>query len=155
VAVGRRAGHQAHRHWRGDRPGDKPGAGPSTVCAISGHCISEPRGAYRRRTRSGRMPLRGTARVLCATKNRPFPLSREDATVETLTSTLKSTAKGMDVQNGIPFVILTSHGSLAGLAVKAGKHQETMSPSQLLEARLRRRASSRSWAGGIIRQTAT
>ena len=58
--------------------------------------------------------------------------SREEATVETLTSTLKSTADGMDVQNDILFVILTSHGSRAGLAVKAGKRQETLSPSQLV-----------------------
>src|SRR6266446_1436281 len=47
---------------------------------------------------------------------------RGDATVETLRATLQSAAKAMDVQNDILFLILTSHGSRAGLAVKAGTH---------------------------------
>jgi tetratricopeptide (TPR) repeat protein len=56
----------------------------------------------------------------------------EDATVETITSTLQTAAKAMDVQNDILFLILTSHGSRNGLAVKAGARQETLSPSRLV-----------------------
>jgi tetratricopeptide (TPR) repeat protein len=58
--------------------------------------------------------------------------SREEATSETVAATLQSAAKGMDVQNDILFVILTSHGSRAGLAVKAGPRQETLSPANLV-----------------------
>src|SRR6266566_6900318 len=58
--------------------------------------------------------------------------SREDATSELVAATLQSAAKAMDVQNDILFVILTSHGSPAGLAVKAGPRQETLSPSNLV-----------------------
>jgi tetratricopeptide (TPR) repeat protein len=57
---------------------------------------------------------------------------REDATVEIVTTTLQSVAKAMDVQNDILFLILTSHGSKAGLAVKTGTRQETLSPSNLV-----------------------
>src|SRR5713101_1830441 len=38
----------------------------------------------------------------------------------------------MDVQNDILFLILTSHGSQAGLEVKAGTRQETLSPLNLV-----------------------
>jgi tetratricopeptide (TPR) repeat protein len=58
--------------------------------------------------------------------------SREDATFETVAATLQSAAKAMDVQNDILFLILTSHGSRAGLAVKAGTRQETLSPLNLV-----------------------
>src|SRR6516165_7068748 len=57
---------------------------------------------------------------------------REDTTVETVRATLQSAAKEIDVQNDILFLILTSHGSRAGLSVKAGTRQETLSPSQLV-----------------------
>ncbi len=57
---------------------------------------------------------------------------RGDVTVETVTATLQTAAKAMDVQNDVLFLILTSHGSRAGLAVKAGTRQETLSPPQLV-----------------------
>ncbi|HKD29161.1 MAG TPA: C13 family peptidase [Xanthobacteraceae bacterium] len=59
---------------------------------------------------------------------------RHDATVERVAATLQSAAKAMDVQNDILFVILTSHGSRAGLAVKAGAREETLSVSNLATA---------------------
>jgi tetratricopeptide (TPR) repeat protein len=60
--------------------------------------------------------------------------SREDATRESLAATLQLAAKGMDVQNDILFVILTSHGSQAGLEVKAGRGDETLAPLNLVTA---------------------
>ena len=54
---------------------------------------------------------------------------REDAAVGNVTATLQSVATAMDVQNDILFLILTSHGSKAGLAVKTGICEETLSPS--------------------------
>jgi hypothetical protein len=57
---------------------------------------------------------------------------RRDVTAETVAATLQSAAKAMDVQNDILFVILTSHGSQAGLAVKAGNRQETLSVRNLV-----------------------
>jgi tetratricopeptide (TPR) repeat protein len=56
----------------------------------------------------------------------------EDATPETLAATLQSAAKTMDADNDILFLILTSHGSRAGLAVKAGARQATLSPLDLV-----------------------
>jgi tetratricopeptide (TPR) repeat protein len=60
--------------------------------------------------------------------------SREDATRESLAATLQLAAKDMDVQNDILFVILTSHGSQAGLEVKTGSRDETLSPLNLVKA---------------------
>jgi hypothetical protein len=57
--------------------------------------------------------------------------SRRDATIETLTTTLDATAKDLDAENDILFLVLTSHGSRAGLAVKAGSRTQTLSPSRL------------------------
>jgi hypothetical protein len=62
--------------------------------------------------------------------------SRSDATAETLAATLDSVAKKMDTENDILLLILTSHGSRAGLVVKAGTTEETLSP-WLLSATLR------------------
>ena len=59
---------------------------------------------------------------------------RHDATVERVAATLQSAAKAMDAQRDILFVILTSHGSRAGLAVKAGAREETLSVSNLTTA---------------------
>ena len=42
------------------------------------------------------------------------------ATIEGLAMSLQAAANGMDADNDILFLILTSHGSRAGLAVKAG-----------------------------------
>jgi tetratricopeptide (TPR) repeat protein len=60
--------------------------------------------------------------------------SREDATRESLAATLQLATKAMDVQNDILFVILTSHGSQAGLEVKSGTRDETLSPLNLVTA---------------------
>jgi hypothetical protein len=43
------------------------------------------------------------------------------ATIEGLAMSLQAAANGMDADNDILFLILTSHGSRAGLAVKAGR----------------------------------
>ena len=43
------------------------------------------------------------------------------ATIETLDMSLQAAANGMDTENDVLFLILTSHGSRAGLAVKAGR----------------------------------
>jgi tetratricopeptide (TPR) repeat protein len=59
---------------------------------------------------------------------------REDANAETVASTLQSVAGTMDAEHDILFVILTSHGSQAGIEVKAGSHEETLSPTQLVNA---------------------
>jgi tetratricopeptide (TPR) repeat protein len=55
-----------------------------------------------------------------------------DATPETLAAALQSAAKTMDAENDILFLILTSHGSRGGLAVKAGARLETLSPLDLV-----------------------
>jgi Peptidase C13 family len=62
--------------------------------------------------------------------------SRRDATVETLAASLDAVAKEIDAEHDILLLILTSHGSRAGLAVKAGAREETLSP-WLLAATLR------------------
>jgi hypothetical protein len=59
---------------------------------------------------------------------------RSDATVETLTADLDSVAKKIDAENDILVVILTTHGSRGGLAIKAGARQEMLSPFQLSSA---------------------
>jgi hypothetical protein len=57
---------------------------------------------------------------------------RTDATVETLAAALDMAAKEVDAQNGILALILTSHGSRAGLSVKAaGASQDTLWPQTL------------------------
>jgi len=60
--------------------------------------------------------------------------SRDEATLETLAATLQSATKAMDLQNDILFVLLTSHGAQAGLEVKAGARDETLSPLNLVTA---------------------
>jgi peptidase C13-like protein len=58
--------------------------------------------------------------------------SRSDATVATLATDLDSAAKGMDAENDILVLILTSHGSRGGLVVKApGKGDDTLWPQTL------------------------
>jgi tetratricopeptide (TPR) repeat protein len=59
---------------------------------------------------------------------------REDANVETVPATLKSAAEALHAENDVLFVILTSHGDQAGLEVKAGSHEETLSPLALVKA---------------------
>jgi hypothetical protein len=55
------------------------------------------------------------------------------ATIETLTTSLQTAAKGMDVENDVLFLILTTHGARAGLAVKAGRLTQMLTPPQLAD----------------------
>jgi hypothetical protein len=55
------------------------------------------------------------------------------ATIETLAKSLQAAANGMDAENDVLFLILTSHGSPAGLAVKAGRLMQTLTPSKLAD----------------------
>ncbi len=50
--------------------------------------------------------------------------TREEATPETLAATLQSVATTMNLDNDILFLILTSHGSRAGIAVKTPNRKE-------------------------------
>jgi tetratricopeptide (TPR) repeat protein len=59
---------------------------------------------------------------------------REDANSETLTAALQTISKTMDAENDVLFLILTSHGSQAGLEVKAGAHNDVLSPLNLVTA---------------------
>src|SRR5215831_9653442 len=54
-----------------------------------------------------------------------------DATTASLAATLRATGKNMD--DGVLFLILTSHGSPDGLAVVAGRRQETLTPAHLAD----------------------
>jgi tetratricopeptide (TPR) repeat protein len=58
--------------------------------------------------------------------------SREDATIEMVAAAVQSAAKAMDVQNDILFLILTSHGSRGGVAVKAGSRLGVIAPASLV-----------------------
>jgi Peptidase C13 family len=55
------------------------------------------------------------------------------ATIETLAKSLQAAGREMDAERDILFLILTSHGSRAGLAVKAGRLTETLTPSRLAD----------------------
>jgi tetratricopeptide (TPR) repeat protein len=69
--------------------------------------------------------------------------SREEVTSEIVAATLQSTAKAMNADKDILVVILTSHGSRAGVAVKTPSRQEILSPldlfSMLDQTRVRHR----------------
>jgi hypothetical protein len=52
--------------------------------------------------------------------------TRGDVTVASIGAALQSTAEGMDRENDVLFLILTSHGSQAGVAVQAGRHVEIL-----------------------------
>jgi Peptidase C13 family len=56
-----------------------------------------------------------------------------DATTTSLAATLRATGKNMDDANDVLFLILTSHGSPDGLAVVAGRRQETLTPAHLAD----------------------
>ena len=56
-----------------------------------------------------------------------------DATTASLAATLQATAKNMDDANDVLFIVLTSHGSPDGLAVVAGRRQETLTPARLAD----------------------
>jgi hypothetical protein len=53
------------------------------------------------------------------------------ATIETLANSLQAAAGRLDAEKDVLFVILTSHGSPDGLAVKAGRLEQTLTPSRL------------------------
>src|SRR5262245_367661 len=55
------------------------------------------------------------------------------ATIETLATSLQTAAKGMDAENDVLFLILTTHGSPAGLAVKAGRLTQMLTPLNLAD----------------------
>jgi hypothetical protein len=55
------------------------------------------------------------------------------ATIQALATALQAAANGMDAENDVLFLILTSHGSHAGLAVKAGRLAQTLTPPELAE----------------------
>jgi hypothetical protein len=55
------------------------------------------------------------------------------ATIEALAKSLQVAAKGMDAENDVLVLILTSDGSPAGLAVKAGRLTQTLTPSNLAD----------------------
>src|SRR5436305_2414254 len=53
------------------------------------------------------------------------------AAIEGLATSLQVAANRMDAEYDVLFLILTSHGSRAGLAVKAGRLTQTLTPSNL------------------------
>ena len=55
------------------------------------------------------------------------------ATIEGLATSLQVAANGLDAENDVLFLILTSHGSRAGLVVKAGLLTQTLTPSSLAD----------------------
>ena len=56
---------------------------------------------------------------------------RGDVTIASIEDELQSAAGRMDRKNDLLFLILTSHGSQAGVAVQAGRREETLSPRVL------------------------
>lgn len=54
-----------------------------------------------------------------------------NATIAALTSSLEAAAKRLDAEKDVLFLIPTSHGSPDGLAIKAGRRTETLTPSRL------------------------
>ena len=55
------------------------------------------------------------------------------ATIEALAKALQVAANGLDTEKDILFLILTSHGSPTGLAVKAGRLVQTLTPLKLAD----------------------
>jgi hypothetical protein len=54
-----------------------------------------------------------------------------NATIEGLARALQAAARDLDAERDVLFLILTSHGSPDGLAIKAGRRTETLTPSRL------------------------
>lgn len=54
-----------------------------------------------------------------------------DVTIASIADNLQSAAERMDRESDILFLILTSHGSQAGVAVQAGRREEILSPVDL------------------------
>ncbi len=61
------------------------------------------------------------------------------ATIETLARSLQWAAAEIDAERDVLFLILTSHGSPDGLAVKAGRLTQTLTPSNLADMLARTR----------------
>ena len=55
------------------------------------------------------------------------------ATTEALARSLKVAGGGLDAEKDVLFLVLTSHGSPDGLAIKAGRLTQTLTPSRLAE----------------------
>jgi hypothetical protein len=55
------------------------------------------------------------------------------ATIEALAKSLQVAARALDAEKDVLFLILTSHGSPDGLAVKAGRLMQMLTPSHLAE----------------------
>jgi hypothetical protein len=55
------------------------------------------------------------------------------ATIEALATSLQAAASHLDAEKDVLFLILTSHGSPDGLAVKAGRLTQTLTPSRLAD----------------------
>src|ERR1700674_4582045 len=53
--------------------------------------------------------------------------TRGDVTIASIGATLQSAAERMDRESDVLFLILTSHGSQAGVAVQAGRREEILS----------------------------
>jgi hypothetical protein len=56
---------------------------------------------------------------------------RGDVTIASIENELRTAAGQMDHENDLLVLILTSHGSQAGVAVQAGRREETLSPAAL------------------------
>src|SRR6202030_250471 len=57
--------------------------------------------------------------------------TRGDVTIASIGNALQSVSERMDRENDVMFLILTSHGSQAGVAVQAGSRAEILSPVDL------------------------
>ena len=55
------------------------------------------------------------------------------ATIEALATSLQAAAKGMSTEDDVLFLILTTHGARAGLAVKAGRLTQVLAPPNLAD----------------------
>jgi peptidase C13-like protein len=55
------------------------------------------------------------------------------ATTEALATSLQAAAKGISAEDDVLFVILTTHGAREGLAVKAGRLTQILTPPQLAD----------------------
>ena len=83
---------------------------------------------------------RGAAAILARYYGRGVPplvytntRTSSRATVANLRVALANAASRMDRENDVLFVFLTSHGSERGVAVKAGRRESVLTPSQLGE----------------------
>jgi len=56
-----------------------------------------------------------------------------NATIEALAKSLRVAASHLDAEKDVLFLILTSHGSPRGLAIKAGRLTQTLTPARLAD----------------------